>query len=570
MFFKFGRLDIGTVEPAEIALIPFVLILPPFRVYHSQGESNRKEASSFFHFSIDSSLVDLFILAMIRIVTAAYGLVRSYYKNKNSSDDDEEDEDIITTSRRSSSQHRDENFPLLELYHPNGTKKTREELEEEALEQPILKWLRHQHLSRPAIWMEMTCVVTCLWCILKCLLRMNVEIGLYADAKPTHPVMWVSIAFGSLLAVLESYMIEMTCRQVAKWGQEERDSALLRRINTRSNGGGDEVPTPTANNTTNNASNGAGVASIVRNPIRRIGRQVSNTLSNVSSSLSIPLLSSTDSIDGGTTTDGEYYDTTDDEMGTTDDEDSRISREEDENYIHPLTPPILLREMNNGGAGGDGSNRNNNDDSSNSESHAHGVSDIGSESGYKATWTDLISVCAPDAHLVALAFLFLLLAATAQVYIPKFTGRILDSLVHTFSNDPDASNGGYNDDDDNMIIHTDDDDAQSHKSMSDVPGFMLNVKLLIFASIMGGIFSGIRGSIFTVVRENHRAIEEWFCTFPILFMLFDGMYGHVKMVKGDSLVIFSKETAFSLASIGWRSCRGTTSNATHGFTACSR
>ena len=43
-------------------------------------------------------------------------------------------------------------------------------------------------------------------------------------------------------------------------------------------------------------------------------------------------------------------------------------------------------------------------------------------------------------------------------------------------------------------------------SMFDVPGFMPNVRWLVVASIAAGIFSGLRGSIFTVVggRVNVR------------------------------------------------------------------
>jgi ATP-binding cassette subfamily B (MDR/TAP) protein 9 len=93
-------------------------------------------------------------------------------------------------------------------------------------------------------------------------------------------------------------------------------------------------------------------------------------------------------------------------------------------------------------------------------------------------------LCAPDALLILVAFFFLLLAAAAQIYIPTYTGRILDKLSETFNGDDDTS----------------------HKSMKDVPGFMQNVRKLIAASILGGVFSGVRGSVFTIVgaRANVR------------------------------------------------------------------
>jgi ABC-type multidrug transport system fused ATPase/permease subunit len=80
------------------------------------------------------------------------------------------------------------------------------------------------------------------------------------------------------------------------------------------------------------------------------------------------------------------------------------------------------------------------------------------------------------------AFVFLMLAAAAQIYIPRFTGAILDALDEA-----------YNKNTNNVPIQ-------------DVPGFMSNVKKLIIVSILGGVFSGVRGSIFTVVggRVNVR------------------------------------------------------------------
>jgi hypothetical protein len=44
-----------------------------------------------------------------------------------------------------------------------------------------------------------------------------------------------------------------------------------------------------------------------------------------------------------------------------------------------------------------------------------------------------------------------------------------------------------------------DDDAK-RESIWDIPGFVNNVEKLVVASILGGVFSGVRGSIFTVVR----------------------------------------------------------------------
>jgi len=120
-------------------------------------------------------------------------------------------------------------------------------------------------------------------------------------------------------------------------------------------------------------------------------------------------------------------------------------------------------------------------------SAVRGVSEISSDSNYNATMSDLFSICYPDMFLIMMAFAFLLLAAVAQVYIPRFTGNILDALEHTYSGDNNKN--------------TDDDE-----SIWDIPKFLLNVRRLVVASILGGVFSGARGSIFTVIggRANVR------------------------------------------------------------------
>jgi len=107
------------------------------------------------------------------------------------------------------------------------------------------------------------------------------------------------------------------------------------------------------------------------------------------------------------------------------------------------------------------------------------VSDIKADPEYHAGWGDLLNLCVPDVYYIMAAFVFLLAAAVAQVYIPRFTGNILDSLVEESGKPSEVWN---------------------------VPGFKNNIIWLIVAATAGGIFSGIRGSIFTVVggRVNAR------------------------------------------------------------------
>jgi len=106
--------------------------------------------------------------------------------------------------------------------------------------------------------------------------------------------------------------------------------------------------------------------------------------------------------------------------------------------------------------------------------------DIGGEcNNYETGWTDLLSSCAPDAHLILLAFVCLTAAAVATVAIPKFTGDILDSI-------------------NTKLV--------PNQSVWEVDGFKDNVMYLAIAALCLGLFSGLRGSIFTVVggRVNAR------------------------------------------------------------------
>lgn len=115
------------------------------------------------------------------------------------------------------------------------------------------------------------------------------------------------------------------------------------------------------------------------------------------------------------------------------------------------------------------------------------LSDIRGDAQRKANVQDLIQVCSPDFPYFVLAFVFLLLAALAQVLIPRYTGNMLDAIAQYAINQP--SNDNHHND-----------------GIWNIPEFWINMKKLVMASILGGLFSGIRGSIFTVVggRVNVR------------------------------------------------------------------
>ena len=378
-----------------------VCFTPFFLVYKLTRQENRihqAEGTVAGHYTLWASLDDLAIIAGLRILSGIVGLIVSYETG------------FVRPEF------------TFDLHHPNGDKKSREELEMEALEEPFWPWFK-RFVSRPAFFCEVFCVVTQIWAIVKCLARLDVEVGRYQDAKPSHPLFWVAAAFSSLASVVEISFIDSMSQRAAQYGEKCMQASQATFF-------------------------------------RRVG-----------SHLSIPLLSD---------------DQQEEELAPADDD--------------PEQAP------------GDGE--------SPSPTIEVGASGITADASYKAGWSDLLKVCYPDLHYIICAFIFLLLAAVAQVYIPRFTGKILDSLSKAFSPDDD---GG--------------------KPMIDVPGFMANVKylgtrsqpfqqvvlffvfvlffgqslifiawcllLVVLASIFCGLFSAIRGSIFTVV-----GVSEFFSRMP--------------------------------------------------------
>ena len=332
-----------------------VLILTPF----IKALARPLDENETSHYTTYGCLYDLSILAALRLVAAGLGLLTSYFTWFDPPE-----------------------FPFP-THHPNGDKKSREELEFEALEEGFFPWLC-RFLKRPSFAAEFCALLAQIWCVVKSLVRMNQEIGVLHSKLPMHPLFWIAILVSTLCCVIEVMYLEDMCRLAGRLGKEQLDTSV----------------------------NG----------------EVRGFLRSLSSTLSLPLLANEHPPNGAVT---------DAEEG-----------EESED----------LAEV-------------------------RGVRDIGPDSAYKASWTDLLVITAPDAVWVFFAFTFLLLAAVSQVFIPRFLGNILDILANEFR-----------------------DEGNRDKNMWEVPGFMSNVKLLVSASIAAGVFSGLRGSIFTVVggRVNVR------------------------------------------------------------------
>ncbi|VEU38856.1 unnamed protein product [Pseudo-nitzschia multistriata] len=333
-------------------------IIPWVRYQEESGSSISPNKHSY---AFSESLLDLLALSGCRAVAALSAFAVSYLRGNV---------------------REKYSFDVL---HPNGKKKTRDELEEEALQQSFGSWLSC-YVNRAAFPSELFCLATTLVAVGKCLVRLNIEIGVLRDAEPIHPIFWLAFLFSAAVSVTEMVYVDAVCVCLGKWGSTAEKPLLLRHI---------------------------------------------------SSHLSLPLLAN-DSLEG---------------------------QEESEN----------------------GRNEEDQPESAAIDENAVGDSGIGGDADYKASWSDLLKLCAPDAFLISIAFVFLLFAAMMQIYIPKYTGACLDALEQAYSSNDDGSN------DDN-------------ESIKDIPGFMSNVKKLLIVSVLGGFFSGVRGSIFTMVggRVNVR------------------------------------------------------------------
>jgi len=333
------------------------LIFPSF-----EKNSTNNGAGSVDTYHLSSTLIDLFLLSICIILTAAYAMIQSYKC------------DDLHNKKKSP-------YPYIDSHHLNGSRKSREEIEQEALEEPILPWFK-RYIARYTFVTECFSVVMSILIIVKCLARLNVEIAVLDEKEDKHPVFWISLLITAFNSTLTCFFIEKVCIRLSSLGNYERKIEPRRQIN---------------------GSNPANVLELEQ-----------------------PLLDQED-----------------------------------------VEEPLILSE-------------NNDNSEETATADATGAPDIVGDAEHQADWKDLLSVCADDLHYFAFAFVFLILAAVAQVLIPRYTGNMLDSIA-TYS---DGDKG----------------------DIWSVPGFFSNMKKLIIASILGGIFSGMRGSIFTLVggRVNVR------------------------------------------------------------------
>lgn len=376
----------------------------------------------FKNYTLSATLIDIFIFICLSAVTTLYALIRSYK--------------CTTLHLKAYTK-----YTHISRFRPNNTLKTTEEIEEESLEERCCPNKFTRYIFRYTFPSEWISFIQGILVILKCLARLNVEIGILDESDAHHPLYWIALCVTSVYAVIVSFGLEFVCIRVSAIGNFRRQRATreriaLRRRNRRMNrgdegsiyvdddGGGSRLDMQQVD--------GDGLESFLEEPLLTSGLDLPSRLEEEKDDDD----SESDSDDGGV-----------------DDDDD----DDDENIV--------------------------------------ATSDITSDSHYKAGWKDLITVCYPDWHYFLLAFVFLILAAIAQVLIPKYTGNMLDAIAKF---DKGNSTDGIDD--------NGEDPNGPGSYIWNVPGFLENMKKLVIASIFGGIFSGIRGSIFTAVgaRVNVR------------------------------------------------------------------
>jgi hypothetical protein len=269
------------------------------------------------HYTLHGSLWDLSILAIPRILSALLAIIVSY--------------------------HRLEPRPEspFDLHHATtGERKSKAELEGEALEEPFLPKIK-RYVLRMGYLTECSVLLTGILLASKCLARLNVEIGIFDEAQPEHPLFWIALALTGLFSLVEVTNVDSIEVLAGELGQQRR----------RELGSGGVQPL---------------------------------WVERISESLAQPLLSAVNS-------------EADFEHAGADEEHATTS-----SSLNGKTATTVVRD---------------------NSDNARGYSDIGTDANYKAELSDLLNVCGPDKYLILLACVFLVCAAIANIYVPKYTGK---------------------------------------------------------------------------------------------------------------------------------------------------
>ena len=198
------------------ALTTLILITPIISGLQEKelGPSNDDDSTSTsFIYPISHTFADLALLSTLSILLSLLSLYKSY---------------------QSSTLHlfKTNPYPHIKPTHANGTPKTREEKEEESLEEPIgpkiARWSRRW--SSPV---EILCLIQGLVIVVKCLTRLNVEIAILSEVNPHHVLFWLVLLVSGIQCVVISGWVDQVAIQMSAIGEYRRTQQ--RRQNVRVN-----------------------------------------------------------------------------------------------------------------------------------------------------------------------------------------------------------------------------------------------------------------------------------------------------------------------------------------------
>eukprot|EP00559_Dactyliosolen_fragilissimus_P007392 CAMPEP_0184871128 /NCGR_PEP_ID=MMETSP0580-20130426/40065_1 /TAXON_ID=1118495 /ORGANISM="Dactyliosolen fragilissimus" /LENGTH=294 /DNA_ID=CAMNT_0027373663 /DNA_START=61 /DNA_END=942 /DNA_ORIENTATION=- len=180
-----------------ITVVSFVLMTPFIPIIQRKEYDSSDDTK---HFHLSTYLLDLYVLTTISTLLSIYAIIRNYYFYHPTTNN-------TTITNANDDNHDHDNNHIQNdpnLFHPNGDKKSRDDLEEEALEAPLLPKIK-TYLFRPCFLSELLSILQGIYIVIKCLARLNVEIGIMDETIGHHPVFWIALlisAFGCVLTTL--------------------------------------------------------------------------------------------------------------------------------------------------------------------------------------------------------------------------------------------------------------------------------------------------------------------------------------------------------------------------------
>ena len=190
---------------AFFALTTLLLMTPIIPGFQEKelGLSNDGDSTKSAIYSFSHTFLDLAFLSTLSILLSLLALYKSYKSSTLH---------LLATNP----------YPHISPMHANGTPKTREEKEEEDLEEPIgpkiSRWSRRW--SAPV---EILCLVQSFVIIFKCLARLDVEIAILSGSDPHHVVFWLVLLTSGIQCVVICGWVESVSIQMSVIGEYQRE-----------------------------------------------------------------------------------------------------------------------------------------------------------------------------------------------------------------------------------------------------------------------------------------------------------------------------------------------------------